>query len=103
MYMTTLPLSVQGSSSTLGVTTVSGSTSLPTGSPGFQVELNNIGNTTIYVQWGKGAQTAAVATSYPVQAGHAKVVTVPFSADTIAAIHSGTGTQNLIITPVVGS
>ena len=103
MYATNLPLSIQGAATTIGVTTVSASTALPSGCAGFQLELNNLGNTPIYVQIGTGAQTATVAAGYPILSGQTKVVTVPFSATQIGAIHNGTGTQNLIIVPAVGS
>lgn len=102
-YNMALPLTIQGDSQTLGATTSSVSTAFTAGAPGFQYELNNLGNTTIYIKHGLGAQTVTVAAGYPVQPGHAKVITVPTSSTQIAVIHAGTGTQNLVITPVVGS
>lgn len=101
-YNMALPLTIQGDSQTLGATTSSVSTAF-TGTTGFQFELNNLGNTTIYIKHGAGAQTVTVALGYPIQAGHAKIITVPTSSTQIAVIHAGTGTQNLVITPVVGS
>lgn len=102
-YNTAFPLSIQDDSVTIGVTTASTSTALPTSCKGWQLELNNIGNTIIYLKHGSGAQTVTVAAGYPIQPGHAKVITIPASSTQIGAIHAGTGTQSLIITPVVGS
>jgi hypothetical protein len=88
-----------GTTATLAVTTTSANVAIS--GAGNQIEIQNAGGVTVFCRWGVGAQTA-VATDYPVLAGHSKVVTMGVGNTNFAAICSA-GTSTVYITTGEGA
>ena len=63
----------------------------------YTLELQNAGNSTVFVRVGSGAQTA-VTTGYPVLAGQSKVISKARNADTLAGICASGETATLYVT-----
>lgn len=84
-------------STTVSVTTSSATTTLPT-TVAFatNIELQNVGANTVFVEFGTSSVTAAVATGYPILSGQSKIITVPNTTTSIAAI-TGTSTSTLYV------
>lgn len=90
----------------MAVTSTSGSIAVAGGS---QVMIQNSGSKHAYVKCGAGATTAVapagspVTSSYPVLAGFGYQVTVPQSADTLAAVCAAGETTTLHVTAGYGA
>lgn len=96
------PLTIEGEGVQIAPTGTSAATVLPLQIPGAQCELNNLGTVTVFVVFGISTAVAVATTSYPVQAGHAKVLSVPVGCTHIACVTAGT-TGSLAVNPVRGS
>lgn len=85
---------------TISATSVSSATAVAaptTPPPLFSLEITNAGAATVFLEFGDGSTTAAVATGYPVLSGQTKVVTLPMSATHVAAI-TASGTATVYVT-----
>lgn len=78
--------------------TSTGTVALATTSALRQIEITNAGTTTIFIEVGTSAITAAVATGYPILAGQTKVISVDPSSTHLACIHAGSSTHTLYVT-----
>jgi hypothetical protein len=88
-----------GSTVTLAATTTSASVSIPLTAPSMYVY--NAGTSTVYVRWGKGAQTASATTDMPIPSNAIQTFGKQ-GADTFAAV-CATGTATVSISPGEGS
>lgn len=87
---------------TISCTSSSAATALAfTGDVGPNLELQNAGSNTIFVETGISTVSAAVATGYPILAGQSKVVTIAGSATHIACITASV-TTTLYVTSGLG-
>lgn len=90
---------LQGTS-TISCTASSGATTItaPSSLVGdAQLEIENAGTVTVFIEWGGSTAVAAVASGYPILAGQSKVITVSNRITTVACI-SGSGTQTVYVT-----
>jgi hypothetical protein len=65
------------------------------------LEIQNVGTSTIFVEVGISTVTAAVATGYPILAGQSKVITAAGAATHIACI-TASATVTLYVTSGIG-
>jgi hypothetical protein len=94
-------LPAPGKTVTISVGAAATETLLPTG--GEFLEYNNSGTTTVFVETGKAPLTAAtVAVSYPILAGHCKIVRRDQLSDRISTIGAVAGPVSLFVTAGTG-
>lgn len=84
---------------TLAGTTVSSAVAIDPGCE--QIEVNNAGDTTLFVRWGTTTPTALI-TDYPVLPGHCKVITIGTGNAFLAGI-TATGTATAYVTSGQGN
>lgn len=84
---------------TVAVSNVSAATALfaPPFNSQYQIELQNAGSVTVFVEFGTSGATAAVATGYPILAGQSKLVTVNATVTYVAAL-TASSTSTLYVT-----
>lgn len=87
---------------TISCTSSSAATQLAvTGDAQRNLEVQNVGTSTIFVEVGISTASAAVATGYPILAGQSKVITAAGSATHIACI-TASATVTLYVTSGTG-
>lgn len=93
------PIRVTGDSVAISATTTSADEAISV--PHGRAVVSNTGSVWAYLKTGIGAQTAVVATSYPLAPDSQQTISIPTDHNTAAAITEA-GSTTVRVTPVMG-